>query len=30
VLQRTDIGEPGFIAIFADTEGNHVALHEER
>ena len=30
VLPRTDIGEPGFIAVLADTEGNHVALHMER
>ena len=30
VLPRTDIGEPGFIAIFADTEGNTVGLHVEK
>ncbi len=30
VLPKTDIGDPGFIAIVADTEGNHVALHTER
>jgi predicted enzyme related to lactoylglutathione lyase len=30
VLPKTDIGDPGFIAIIADTEGNHVALHMER
>jgi predicted enzyme related to lactoylglutathione lyase len=30
VLPKTDIGEPGFIAILADTEGNHVALHDEK
>lgn len=30
VLPRTDIGDPGFIAVLADTEGNHVALHMER
>jgi predicted enzyme related to lactoylglutathione lyase len=30
VLPKTDIGNPGFIAIVADTEGNHVALHMER
>jgi predicted enzyme related to lactoylglutathione lyase len=30
VLPKTDIGDPGFIAILADTEGNHVALHMER
>ncbi len=27
VLPRTDIGEPGFIAIVRDSEGNHVGLH---
>jgi predicted enzyme related to lactoylglutathione lyase len=30
VLPRTDIGDPGFIAILADTEGNAVGLHAER
>ena len=30
VLPKTDIGEPGFIAIFADTEGNTVGLHVEK
>jgi len=30
VLPKTDIGDPGFIAIVADTEGNRVALHMER
>ncbi len=30
VLPKTDIGDPGYIAIVADTEGNHVALHMER
>jgi predicted enzyme related to lactoylglutathione lyase len=30
VLPKTDIGDPGFIAIVADTEGNHVGLHMER
>jgi predicted enzyme related to lactoylglutathione lyase len=30
VLPKTGIGEPGFIAIVADTEGNHVGLHMER
>jgi predicted enzyme related to lactoylglutathione lyase len=30
VLPKTDIGDPGFIAIVADTEGNHVALHMEK
>lgn len=27
IAPKTSIGENGFIAIFADTEGNHVALH---
>lgn len=30
VLPRTDIGDPGFIAIVRDTEGNHVGLHVAR
>jgi predicted enzyme related to lactoylglutathione lyase len=30
VLPKTDIGDPGFIAIVADTEGNRVGLHMER
>jgi predicted enzyme related to lactoylglutathione lyase len=30
VLPKTDIGDPGYIAIVADTEGNHVALHMDR
>ncbi|MFT3713718.1 MAG: VOC family protein [Archangium sp.] len=30
VLPKTDIGDPGFIAIVADTEGNAVGLHQER
>lgn len=30
VLPRTDIGEPGFIAIVRDTEGNHVGLHVKK
>jgi predicted enzyme related to lactoylglutathione lyase len=30
VLPKTDIGEPGYIAIFADPEGNTVGLHVER
>jgi predicted enzyme related to lactoylglutathione lyase len=30
VLPRTDIGDPGFIAIVADSEGNTVGLHAER
>lgn len=29
VLPKTSIGDPGHIAIVADTEGNHVALHME-
>ncbi len=28
VLQRTAIGDPGFIGIVVDTEGNRVGLHE--
>lgn len=28
LVPRTSIGEHGFIAHFADTEGNRVALHE--
>ncbi len=27
---RIDIGKPGFIAFFLDSEGNKVALHQER
>jgi predicted enzyme related to lactoylglutathione lyase len=27
---KTDIGQPGFIAVISDTEGNHVGLHSER
>jgi len=27
---KLDIGDPGFIATFRDTEGNVVALHQER
>ena len=27
VMSKTDIGEHGFIAFFADTEGNKVGLH---
>ena len=30
VLPRTDIGDPGFIAIMRDSEGNLVGLHEPR
>lgn len=30
VLPKTDIGEPGYIAIFADPEGNTVGLHVEK
>jgi predicted enzyme related to lactoylglutathione lyase len=30
VLPKTDIGDPGYIAIFADLEGNTVGLHAER
>jgi predicted enzyme related to lactoylglutathione lyase len=30
ILPRTDIGDPGFIAIVRDTEGNAVGLHEMR
>jgi uncharacterized protein len=29
-LPRTDIGDPGFIAIVLDTEGNRVGLHAHR
>jgi uncharacterized protein len=28
MLPRTDIGDPGFIALVLDTEGNRVGLHE--
>ncbi len=28
LLPRTSIGDPGFIAIFLDSEGNKVALHQ--
>ncbi len=27
---KMDIGDPGYIATFRDTEGNVVALHQER
>ena len=30
VLPKTDIGEPGFIALVRDTEGNVVGLHAPR
>jgi len=30
LLAKTDIGEPGFIAIVRDSEGNHVGLHSPR
>jgi predicted enzyme related to lactoylglutathione lyase len=30
VQPRTDIGAPGFIALFVDTEGNRGGLHEAR
>ena len=30
VLPRTDLGDPGFIAIVRDSEGNHVGLHVEK
>jgi predicted enzyme related to lactoylglutathione lyase len=30
VLPKTDIGDPGYIAIFADPEGNTVGLHVEK
>jgi predicted enzyme related to lactoylglutathione lyase len=30
LLPKTDIGEPGFIALVRDTEGNSVGLHSER
>jgi predicted enzyme related to lactoylglutathione lyase len=30
LLPKMDIGEPGFIALFRDTEGNVVGLHSER
>lgn len=30
VLPTTDIGDPGYIAIFADLDGNTVGLHMER
>ncbi len=30
LMPRTDIGDPGFIAIVRDTEGNAVGLHQPR
>lgn len=30
VMPRTDIGEPGFIAMILDPEGNRVGLHQAR
>jgi predicted enzyme related to lactoylglutathione lyase len=30
LMPKTDIGDPGFIAIVLDTEGNSVGLHSER
>ena len=30
VKNKTRIGENGFMAIFKDTEGNHVALHSRK
>jgi predicted enzyme related to lactoylglutathione lyase len=30
VMPKTDIGEPGFIALMRDTEGNVVGLHAPR
>ncbi len=30
LLPKTDIGDPGFIAMVLDTEGNCVGLHAER
>jgi predicted enzyme related to lactoylglutathione lyase len=30
IAPKVDIGEPGFIAIVRDTEGNVVGLHSER
>jgi predicted enzyme related to lactoylglutathione lyase len=30
LLPKTDIGQPGFIALIRDTEGNCVGLHSER
>ena len=30
IMQRTDIGDPGFIGQFEDTEGNIIGLHEPK
>ena len=30
IMPKTDIGDPGFIAVLRDTEGNSVALHSPR
>ncbi len=30
LLPKTDIGDPGFIALLLDTEGNRVGLHSPR
>jgi len=30
VLPKTDIGDPGFIALVLDTEGNQIGLHQPR
>ncbi len=30
LVPRTDIGDPGFIALVQDTEGNRVGLHQAR
>jgi predicted enzyme related to lactoylglutathione lyase len=30
LMPKTDIGEPGFIALVKDTEGNCFGLHSER
>ena len=30
LLPKTDIGDPGFIAIVLDTEGNQIGLHQAR
>ncbi len=30
LLQTTDIGDPGFIAVVEDSEGNHTGLHAEK
>jgi predicted enzyme related to lactoylglutathione lyase len=30
LLPKMDIGDPGYIALFRDTEGNVIGLHTER